>query len=172
MALMSAALIGVTLLSTSPLEGSDKPKKAKPKAVPKATTPKATTPNQVKASNDHIYKAIQVLHVARHNANSAPHTNDRFGGHRNKAVEHMGHAIKELENALKFAKAPPAKLGKVTANNMPMEHALKMANDSLGHAAAAAPIYDWHRARAIERLEYTTKELTEGIAFYAAHPTK
>jgi hypothetical protein len=171
MALMSVALVGMTLLSTTPVEGRDKPpKKAKPKAAPKPLTAP-----QLNASHDHIYKAIHFLHVARHNAKSAPRTYDRFGGHRNKAVEHMGHAIKELEHALKYVGAKPAPTpneSKIVVVHPPLQHALKIANDALAHAKAAAPIYDWHRARGIGHLENTHKELKEGIAFYAAHPTK
>ena len=142
MVLMCAALIGLTHLTATPVEGQStkKDKKGKPKQ-----------------DNSHIYQAIALLHEAKHNANSAPKTDNRFGGHRNKAVEVAGHAIKELEHALKHVKAKPAKKpGKMTASAMPMHHALKKAHEALASSKASPHDYAGHKAKAMTHVEHVS----------------
>jgi hypothetical protein len=123
-----------------------------------------------------IYDALALLHEANHNAKSAPKTNNRFGGHRNKAVDQMNRAISQLKNSLKHVKAPlPGGPGNITTSSVPMHHALKKAREALDSANAAPHtdnIYGGHRNKAVAHLDHAIKQLHEGIKYYEAHPTK
>jgi hypothetical protein len=164
MVLSGAALIGLMFLTATSADGKGKTAKGG----------KQGKSAQKKGNHSHIYAAIKLLHEACHNAKSSSQTLNRFGGHRNEAVKLMGHAIKELELALKHVKAKPAPgAGKIVANNMPMHHALKQASESLASANAAPHndnMYGGHRNKAVTHLEHAIKQLHEGLKYHEAHP--
>jgi hypothetical protein len=113
----------------------------------------------------HMHNAMASLQEARHELESAE---DVFRGHRDEAIEHVDHAIKEIreglheqhdEAALPADLPAPRRLERFPH----MHRAMEKLQDALTELNAADKIFGGHREEAIDHTGKAIAQLQDGI---------
>jgi hypothetical protein len=113
----------------------------------------------------HMHNALTALREARHELETAE---DVFRGHRDEAIDHVDHAIKEIQVGLHEQNdeaATPADLPSAERlERFPhMHHALERLQGARTELDAADKIFGGHRDAAIDHTDRAIKQLQDGI---------
>ena len=137
--LACVALVGLIVLSATPVEG-------RPRVAQKGQT-------KPKAGGAKKGGAVKLLQTARELAHKAPH---EYNGHRKKALVHIDHAIKHLNEASGSTTGPKTK-GKGKGKKKGKKKGKGGGNQGNNSQMAVA------------QMDHAIKQLQEGVKYFEAH---
>jgi hypothetical protein len=103
-----------------------------------------------------------------------------FGGHREKALEHVGTAIADVQSGIAeyMAKHPSGTRNEINPDTIEVkmgyhfEEAIRLTQQAQEELNKASSIFYGKREAALNEVKAATNEMQAGVAYYRAHPHK
>ena len=159
-------LFGLSLLAHSGLRGM---------AFQAAKAPAKKGAPQEEVLFPHMDRALAHLRAAQHQLQEAK---PWFGGHREKALEHVNVAIADVQAGITeyMAKHPSTTRNEINPENIEVKmgyhygEAQRLIQQAQEELNKAAPIFYGKREDALNQVKAALAEMKEGAAYYNAHP--